>query len=64
MSNIEGMQGKQTLRIFVADPVHHRFFAEVHSGPQKGIKTIVKLPVRDMIDIYKGEKKLIILRLY
>lgn len=36
----------------------------MHAGQQKGIKTIVKLPVRDMIDIYKGEKKLIILGLY
>jgi hypothetical protein len=36
----------------------------VHSGPQVGIKTIVKIHPRDMNEIYRGEKKLIIFRIY
>lgn len=64
VTNIDGFSDKLIFKIYVADLVHARFFSEVHSGPQKSIKTIVKLSNRDMVEIYRGERKLICFKMY
>lgn len=42
------------LKIYVADFKNARFFSDVEDGAQNGIRTIVKLPAREAMMIYKG----------
>ena len=51
-------------KAFVADDANQRYFAKVSPKKVNSFKFIVKLPPKDMNQIYKGENKIILFRIY
>ena len=64
VSSIEGLSGDAYLKIYAGNAPNERFGVKVHNGAQKEATTVIKLPEKEMHDLMKGDKVLIVIRLF
>jgi hypothetical protein len=61
---IDGISGESHLKIFAGSAPNERFRVKVRSGHQKDVRTIIKLPEKEMFDVIRGDKPVIVARLF
>jgi hypothetical protein len=64
ISYIQGLQSESYLRIYVGVDKNERFWVKVRDGAQKDAKTIIKLTPKETVDLVRGDRPVIVARLF